>query len=89
MCNRCKIRGFKKIDRCMFIICKRLENDGLKVRGSCCGHGRYPPTIIVEDEDSTYEFISTKPIYRKSRFYKKDKEGFYYVLETIDTKCPL
>jgi len=31
-----------------------------------------------------YELISGKEIPRKRNFYKKDKEGYYYIPETVE-----
>ena len=54
-----------------------------KTLGCCCGHGKYPMTIVVKDVVGVYELISGKSIPRKTRFYLKDKEGFYYIPETL------
>jgi len=51
--------------------------------GSCCGHGKYHPTIVVKTSDNGYfyEFISDTAILRTKRFYVKDKNGYYYIPE--------
>ena len=33
-----------------------------------------------------YEYFSHQYILRKKRFYKKDKEGYYFIPETIKQK---
>ena len=46
------------------------------------GHGRYPLTIIYRTADGRfYELFSGKQIHRTRNFYKKDKNGFYYIPE--------
>ncbi|MDP4039850.1 MAG: hypothetical protein Q8P57_04710 [Candidatus Pacearchaeota archaeon] len=48
----------------------------------CCGHGKYPMTIIVKNIKSEFvEIVSGKKIPRKKRFYLKDKQGYYYIPE--------
>jgi hypothetical protein len=51
--------------------------------GSCCGHNRYPLTIIVRSRRSgrVEELISNIIILRKRNIYRMDSNGFYYVPE--------
>ena len=51
--------------------------------GSCCGHGRYPKTVVVQDlrKQRTFELFSEKDIPRKKRFYRRDRDGVYYIPE--------
>lgn len=55
------------------------------VKACCCGHGKYPMTIIVRDEihNVNWDIISNKDIPRERNFYKKDKQGYYYIPETL------
>ena len=66
---------------------KMLWKLGLITKSCCCGHGKYPKTVIVEVGDSNkcvyMELISGIIIPRKKRFYKRDKFGFYYIPETL------
>jgi len=84
----CKKKQFKycpsEIDECMKNLVKALNREGLKTYASCCGHERYPMTIIMKDEiGMAYDFISGRVLVgRKKKFYKKDKEGYYYIPET-------
>ena len=49
---------------------------------SCCGHNRYPMTIVVRDRNGkVFDLISGKDVPRKRNFYKQDQEGFYYIPE--------
>jgi hypothetical protein len=63
-----------------------LQSFSLHTIASCCGHGKYKSTIIIQDgSGNIYEFfsgvvISQKP--RKSiRYYKRDAEGYFYIPE--------
>lgn len=59
-----------------------------RVVGSCCGHGKYPPTIIVENRTGGfYEAISGKRLYSSRGFYKKDKKGIYHIPENAWGCC--
>ena len=84
----CKKINYKtcnvRIDKCMRNIIKFLNNAGIKTCASCCGHGKYPMSIVVEwHDDCSREIVSNKIIYRKRRFYKRDKQGYYYIKELI------
>jgi hypothetical protein len=57
-----------------------------EVVACCCGHGIYPMTIVVEefsDEPVYREWCSNIIIPRTTRFYKKDKKGYFYIPEVI------
>ncbi len=84
MCKFDPKNDSRRIDPCMknaiFILCKRFK---VNIVGCCCGHGNYQMTIIIKDKLGIYELFSGKDILRKKRFYKKDKQGYYYIPETI------
>jgi len=82
MCKHTKSSN-KKIDVCMVNLIKALNSSDHKVLACCCGHGKYPMTIIVKSYGNIFELISGKAIFRKSRFYVKDKDGLYYVPEVF------
>jgi hypothetical protein len=100
MCELNKKSGNKRIDPCIRNFIKRLNlvfdkmsgNKRFRTVASCCGHGKYPMTIVCEyyDRKSGYqtfiEFISGKEILRNKRFYKRDKQGYYYIPEIIEEK---
>lgn len=68
-----------------------------KIVACCCGHGKYPMTILVRGKlvnpntvfinpfkkNTIIDICSNKLIPRKRRFYKRDKEGYYYIPETL------
>src|SRR3990167_606494 len=60
------------------------QEDGWRLVASCCGHGKYPMTLVAQDEKKmTLELCSDKYIGRRKKFYKKDKQGYYYIPETL------
>ena len=88
----CKKTQFKtcpsRLDACMVGLIKWLNRTNsvyhLKTLASCCGHGRYPMSVVVQNKEGLiYEALSCKVIPRKRRFYKKDAKGYYYIPETI------
>jgi len=99
MCK--KLKGVhNRIDKCMINL---IENIGWligkdfgteervgrswKTVACCCGHGKYPMTIVVESPHGNHlEIVSDKYIDRKRNFYKKDKQGYYYIPEVVK-KC--
>lgn len=66
------------------------KKEGWKTVASCCGHQTYPPTLLVRhksySEGYALEVFSDKIIWRKSKFYRKDQQGRYYIPETIGEK---
>ncbi len=39
----------KKIDSCIAPIVRALQQAGINMRGSCCGHDKGPGEIVLED----------------------------------------
>ena len=60
----------------------------LKVVSSCCGHSIYPKTAVIKNESNMgkvfFEYYSDKPIPRIRRFYRRDKQGYYYIPEVCN-----
>ncbi len=83
----CKKKQFKycpsEIDECIKNLIRILNEKGIRTKSSCCGHNIYPMTIIVWDLKVYREILSNIVIPRKRNFYKKDKEGYYYIPEVI------
>lgn len=79
----------RRIDPCIAyeVECINKYIKNVKTIASCCGHGKYPKTIIVKDTitGKVWEFnsnvvLADKP--RKShKYYKKDSDGIYYIPE--------
>ena len=80
----------RRIDPCMKLLIKSLNDSGCKTLSCCCGHGRYPASIIVDayvtSSLAKLEIFSGIFIFRKKRFYKRDKQGYYYIPEVIKCK---
>ena len=89
MCKLSK-NGKWRIDPCMKNLVDYLKDGHYSTRASCCGHGKYPITCIVEFRQNGIpvfkELFSDKIIPRTKRFYKKDKQGYYYIPETISRR---
>jgi len=58
----------------------------------CCGHGKYPKTLIVKNRasGSVFEWFSgitltgTKRADSRAPYYKKDAKGHYYIPEVVE-----
>ncbi len=82
--NNGKNSSAKGIDPCMVQLVNYINrNEGLQTLASCCGHGKYPPTVVVHNLTKTniYELLSLKNIPRTRNFYIRDKEGYYHIPE--------
>jgi len=89
MCNHSPKSGLKRIDPCMRNLIEFISDHSNVVEtvGCCCGHGKYNMTIILKDNFGlVYDLISGAEIPRKTKFYKKDDEGIYYIPETLNLK---
>lgn len=90
MCKFNPKSGNKRIDPCMKKVCQIFEKySGCKVLMCCCGHGKYHRTLIYREKDKWHcgfpiiELYSGIELFRKKRFYKKDKQGYYYIPEVV------
>ena len=93
----CKKKQFKycpsEIDECMRPFIRWLKEKHVTM-SCCCGHGRYPMTVVVKegirdglDRKIIYrEIFSQRIIPRTRKFYKKDKQGYYYLPEVSEAK---
>lgn len=95
MCEWSK-HGDTRIDPCMREFVKWLGNKHTTIL-SCCGHGKYPMSVIVKEYETVgiKRFIIFKEIFSgivlrvkedplkpdPKKFYKRDKEGYYYIPE--------
>jgi len=74
----------KVIDKELEVLVKFInDNTPFKTLGSCCGHNKYKSTVVVLHpvNKKKYEIFSGKIIPRKKKFYKRDKDGDYYIPE--------
>lgn len=75
-----------RLDSCITNLIFYLNRRGLCTVGSCCGHGRYNMTISYEKNNGEiWELLSNIRIPRKRRLYKKDKNGYYFIPEVVET----
>ena len=72
------------VDACLQPFIQSLNNQGYKTVGCCCGHGKYPSTIIHKTKHGVFEWYSNLQIPRKKKFYIKDSDGIYYIPEVSD-----
>ena len=86
----CKKTNYKtsnpRVDKCMVDFITTLKSmcgrSHIKPVACCCGHGKYPMTVIVKNGVGyCWELISGIEIPRKKRFYKRDLQGYYYIPE--------
>ena len=91
----CKLKKYHKtsntlIDRCMrnlikFVFNPMVMTSEYECVACCCGHGKYPMSIVVRNRRTKEigEICSAKILNRTRNFYKKDKQGYYYIPETV------
>jgi len=87
MCKKTSYHGTSntQIDSCIRPLIRFLKDRDYDTVASCCGHGKYPVTVVVKQTHNGKEifieaFTQTK-IPRNRRFYRKDEAGFYYIPE--------
>jgi hypothetical protein len=60
----------------------------VKIIACCCGHGRYPMSIIIRADDGQgIDIVSDTKIPRTRNFYKRDGRGYYYIPELVKTEA--
>ncbi len=77
-----KIQGhIVRLDSCMVERVLLLNKAGVETKASCCGHGKYPPSIIIKDGTSCTRdlFSDRKWSVNETRFYLSDQDGFYHL----------
>ncbi len=96
MCEKIITKGSaKNIDPCLVEELETIKNtfprfkEKFKMIMSCCGHGKYPKTLIIQNKFSMCFFewfsdislTSTKRSDTRKPFYKRDSNGYYYIPE--------
>lgn len=79
----CIKHNHRKRDKCLLNFLSFLNQKGIKTLASCCGHNLYPMTIVIDFKGYPYEIFSGTWIGRKRKFYKKDRQGYYYIPESV------
>lgn len=76
-----------RVDSCIRHLINSLSLHGYHTVSCCCGHGKYPMTIVCKNrrrkEMNHFELISGLDLPRRRKFYKKDSEGYYYIPEVL------
>lgn len=76
-----------RVDRCIRHLPFILSIRGFNVVACCCGHGKYPLSIIcrhsVEHKMVYYDLISKTDIPRSKKFYVRDANGYYFIPEVV------
>ncbi len=89
-----KKHGDTRIDPCMKRLVEFINKEtNFVTLMSCCGHGKYQPSIVMIDT-RTAEFCNAPQElfsntwfeHNQKRFYKRDKEGYYYIPEILGGK---
>lgn len=77
-----------RVDSCLRETIKILNNH-FETVACCCGHNRYPVTILAKRPDGKiYDVCSGAVINRIKRYYRKDADGFFYVPEVCSEYKP-
>ena len=91
MCNKRNSRlaeitpkRYVRADGCLSYAISNLNFLGIKTLSCCCGHKKYPMTIVVETKLGNLELFSGFYINKKIKFYKKDEQGYYYIPEVVN-----
>jgi len=82
-----------RIDVCMreFIDWLNMHHD-IKTLLCCCGHDRYPETIVILNKELNlvYEYYTgitlSHGVRPRKRYYKRDPAGYYYIPEISAVK---
>lgn len=88
MCKHNSKNDGRRIDPCMEEAIRSLNENGVKTLACCCGHGKYPMTIVIDagckiKKVVPLEIFSGIFLPRKKKFYVKDKTGSYFIPESI------
>lgn len=99
MCEKIITKGSaREVDPCLVDEINKLKtvkwNKKFQSIMSCCGHNRYSKTLIVMNRGSGYVFewfsgislIRSKRRNSRAPYYKRDKEGYYYIPEVEQCK---
>jgi hypothetical protein len=86
MCKFVNNTKNSRIDKCIKPLIENLSWLGIKTVACCCGHGKYPLSIVVRWSNKKHDYVEMvtgASIPRKRKFYKKDKKGYYYIPEAM------
>ena len=83
MCDKLPYNN-PRIDKCMKEIVDKINKERrYKTLASCCGHNKYPKTIVVKERETgnIFEYYTKiqLQVKKRNRYYRKDNEGFYFI----------
>lgn len=83
MCDKLPYNN-PRIDNCMREIVEKINKEGIyKTLASCCGHRKYPKSIVVKERETRiileYYTKTQLQVKKRNRYYRKDNEGFYFI----------
>jgi len=84
LCKKRKYSKLKtaKVDDELGPLVQYLNDKGIETVGCCCGHGRYPATVLIKEKGKIIDIFSQEEVPRVKRFYfKNKKQGLYYIPE--------
>lgn len=88
MCRFNPKNDSRRIDPCMKHLVNWLKNADYEVVACCCGHSKYPMSVVVRfrvnGKPYYVELLSDTGIKRAKKFYKKDKQGYYFIPEVME-----
>jgi len=77
-----KINGKQvRVDACLRGFIKHLNEIGFKTVACCCGHGKYPHSILILHPDGhVYDCYSKMTwLTVQRRYYERDGQGLYHI----------
>ena len=93
MCKFNSKSGNKRIDPCMIKLCQSLSSHldkNWEIVACCCGHEKYPMSLIIKHKTNNrlfpLEIFSRTLIKRKTRYYKRDNKGMFYIPEVSNAR---
>lgn len=77
--------GKTRVDPCMREAIAVLNARGFVTVACCCGHGKYPMTIVYRGKmGGLFELFSGKRIPSSKKIYKRDKQGYFYIPKILE-----
>jgi len=93
MCEKYRRKKFycnPRKDECIREEIKKINDNGiLRTLASCCGHKRYPKTIVVMERESKKVYELFSGVYlgigrrKGNRYYKSDPMHHYFIPEVF------
>lgn len=96
MCEKLVTNGSaRNIDPCLIHELESIKNtfprfkEKFEMIMSCCGHGKYHKTLVVQNNSSKHYFewfsvtslVATERSDSRAPFYERDDEGYYFIPE--------